>query len=64
MNEEKLTEIEKIVEAGRRAVRLDSVEPKELNSTRETATSSAAPTTSRRALGPSKLLYLFTHPPS
>lgn len=63
MNEEELNEIEKIVEAGRRAVRLDPVEPKELVPTRETVTSNAAPTTmGRRALGPSKFLYLFTPP--
>lgn len=59
MDEEELTGIEKIVEAGRRAVRLDFVEQKELIPTRDTATSSAASTMGRRALGPSKFHYPF-----
>lgn len=59
---EELNEIEKIVEAGRRAIRLDPVESKDFASLRETVTSSAAPTMGRRALGPSKFFYLFTPP--
>lgn len=59
MDEGELTGIEKIVEAGRRAVRLDSIEQKEFISTREAVTLGAAPMVGRRALGPSKFLYLF-----
>lgn len=53
MNNVQLTGIEKIVEAGRRAVRLDHVESS------DTIVSGTAPTTGRRALGPSKFLYLL-----
>lgn len=49
-----LTGIEKIVEAGRRAVRLDPV------GSGDTMASGAAPTMGRRALGPSEFLHLFT----
>lgn len=59
MDEGELTGIEKIVEAGRRAVRLDSIEQKELVPTREAVTLGAAPMMGRRALGPSMSLYLF-----
>lgn len=62
MDDVELTGIEKIVEAGRRAVRLDPVESMELLPTREKVTSSATPTMGRRALGPSKFLHLFTLP--
>lgn len=61
MGEAELTGIEKIVEAGRRAVRLDPIEQKELVPTKEAVTLSAAPTIGRRALGPSKFLYLFNY---
>lgn len=61
LNEDELNEIEKIVEAGKRAAWLDCVE-KESVPTKETVTPSATSTMGRRALGPSKFLFLFTPP--
>lgn len=54
MDHVQLTGIERILEAGRQAVRLDPLE------STDTMASGAAPTMGRRALGPSKFLYLFS----
>lgn len=54
-----MEEVEKIVETGKRAVKMDIVEKKDPVPMRETVTLGATPAIGRRALGPSKFIFLL-----
>lgn len=56
---DEMEEVEKIVETGKRAVKMDIVEKRDPVPMREAVTLGATPTIGRRALGPSKSIFLL-----
>lgn len=56
---DEMYEVEKIVDTGKRAVKIEIVEKKDPVPTRETVTLGATPAIGRRALGPSKFTFLL-----